>query len=230
MKLKDACFLEENYDQPRKHIKKQWHYFADKGLSSQSYGFSSSHVWMWELDHRAGWALKNWCFWTVVLEKTLESSLDCKPIKPVNSKRNKSWIVIARTDAEAEAPILWPPDVKSIRVIRKDSLENTLILGMIEGTRRREWQRMRWLDGITDSMDVSLSKLQEMVKDKKAWHAAVYGVAELDMTEQLNNNSRIFHFLPGVFLGQRSLVGCSPWGCRVRHNWVTNTHTHIHEQ
>ena len=183
---------------------------------------------MWELDHRAGWALKNWCFWTVVLEKTLESSLDCKPIKPVNSKRNKSWIVIVRTDAEAEAPILWTPDVKSIRVIRKDLLENTLILGMIEGMRRREWQRMRWLDGITDSMDVSLSKLQEVVKDKKAWHAAVYGVAELDMTEQLNNNSRILHFLPGVFLGQRSLVGCSPWGCRVRHNWVTNTHTHTH--
>ena len=102
----------KSYDQPRQHIKKQRHYFADKGLSSQSYGFSSSHVWMWELDHKEGWALKNWCFWTVVLEKTLESLLDCK-IKPVNPNRNQSWIFIGRTDAEAEVPILWPPDVKN---------------------------------------------------------------------------------------------------------------------
>ena len=83
-----------------------------KSLSSQSYGFSSSHVWMWELDHKEGWAPKNWCFWTVVLEKTLESPLDCK-IKPINLKGNQSWIFIGKTDAEAETPILWPPDVKS---------------------------------------------------------------------------------------------------------------------
>ena len=99
-------------DKPRQLIKKQRHYFANKGPYSQSYGFSSSHVWMWELDHK-GWALKNWCFWTVMLEKTLEGPLDCKEIKPVNLKGNKSWIFIGRTDAEAEAPILWPPDEKS---------------------------------------------------------------------------------------------------------------------
>ena len=103
----------ESYDQPREHIQKQRHYFANKGPSSQSYGFSSSHVWMWELDYKESWALKNWCFWTVVLEKTLESPLNCKEIKPVNPKGNQSWIFIGRTDAEAEAPILWLPDEKS---------------------------------------------------------------------------------------------------------------------
>ena len=102
----------ENYDKPRQHIKKQRHDFAEKGLFSQSYGFSSSHVWMWELDYKESWALKNRCFGTVVLEKTLESSLDCKEIKLLNPKRNHSWIFIGRTDAEAETPILWPPDVK----------------------------------------------------------------------------------------------------------------------
>ena len=96
-----------------KHIKKQRHYFADKGPSSQSYGFSSSHVWMWELDYKENWVPKNWCFWTVVLEKTLESPLDCKEIKPVNPKGNWSWIFIVRTDAEAETPILWLPDAKN---------------------------------------------------------------------------------------------------------------------
>ena len=99
-------------DQPRQHIKKQRHYFANKGPSSQSYGFSSGHVWMWELDCEESWALKNWCFWTVVL-KTLESPLDCKEIKPVNPKGNQFWIFIGRTDAEAEAPIFWPPEAKN---------------------------------------------------------------------------------------------------------------------
>ena len=101
------------YDQSRQHIKKQRHYFANQGLSSQSYDFSSSHVWLWESDHKESWALKNWCFWTVVLEKTLESPLDCKETQPVNPKGNQSWIFFGRTDAEAEAPILWPPDTKS---------------------------------------------------------------------------------------------------------------------
>ena len=100
-------------------IKKQRHYFANKGPSSQSYGFSSDHVWMWELDCKEGWAPKNWCFSTVVLEKTLKSPLDCKEIKPVNPKGDQSWIFIGRTDAEAEAPILWPPDVKC-QIIGKD--------------------------------------------------------------------------------------------------------------
>ena len=95
------------------------HYFADKGPSSQSYDFFSSHVWMWELDHKESWALKNWCLWTMVLEKTLESPLDCKEIQPVHPKGNQSWIFIGRTDAEAEAPIMWPPDTKNW-LIRKD--------------------------------------------------------------------------------------------------------------
>ena len=104
----------KNYDQPRQHIKNQGQRnFADKGPSSQSYGFSSSHVWMWELDYKESWLLQNWCFWTVVLEKTLERPLDCKEIQPVNPKGNQSWIFIGRTDAEAEAPIVWPPVVKN---------------------------------------------------------------------------------------------------------------------
>ena len=108
-KLKDTCSL----SQPRQHIKKQSHYFANKGPYSQSYGFSRSHVWMCELNHKESWALKNWCFWTVVLEKTLESPLDCKVIKPANPKGNQPWIFIGRTDIEAETPILWSPDVKN---------------------------------------------------------------------------------------------------------------------
>ena len=104
----------KRYDQPRQHIKKQRHYFANKCLSSESCGFSSSHVWMWELNYKESWVPKNWCFWTVLLEKILESPLNCKEIQPVNSKENQSWIFIGRTDAEAEAPILWPPDAKSL--------------------------------------------------------------------------------------------------------------------
>ena len=111
--IKDWSYLilmdKDSYDQPRQHIEKQRHYFVNKGPSSQGCHFSSSHVWMWEL----GWALKNWCFWTVELEKTLESTLDCKEIQPVHPKGNQSWIFIVRTDAEAEAPILWPPDAKN---------------------------------------------------------------------------------------------------------------------
>ena len=113
MKLKDTCSLEEKLDQHRQHIKKQRHYFANKGLSSQSYGFSSSHLWTWELDYKESWMLKFWCCWTVVLEKTLESSSDSKEIQPVHHKGNQSWIFIGRIHAEAETPILWPPDVKS---------------------------------------------------------------------------------------------------------------------
>ena len=100
-------------DKPRQHIKKQRHYFTNKGLSSQSYGFSSSHVWMWKLNYKESWVLKNWCFWTVVLEKTLESPLDYKEIQLVHPKGNQFWIFIGRTDVEAESPILWPPDGKN---------------------------------------------------------------------------------------------------------------------
>ena len=102
----------KSYDQPRQHIQKQRHYFADKGPSSQGYGFSSSHVWMWELDYKESWAPKNWCFWTVVLKKTFESPLDCKEIQLVHPKGDQSWVFIGRTDVETETPILWPPDVK----------------------------------------------------------------------------------------------------------------------
>ena len=113
MKSKDDCSFEESYDQPRQHIKKQRHYFANEGLSNQGYGFSNGHVWMWELDCEKSWGLKNWCFWPVMLERTLKSPLDCKEIQPVHPKLNQSWIFIGRTDAEAETPIVWPLHAKN---------------------------------------------------------------------------------------------------------------------
>ena len=125
---------------------------------------------MWELDHKEGWALKNWCFWTVMLEKSLESPLDCKEIKPVNPEGNQSWLFIARTDAEA--PIIWLPDVKSW-LIGKDLDDQR-----DGGKWRKGQQRMRWLNSITYSMGTNLSKLQEIVEDRVAWQAAVYGVTK----------------------------------------------------
>ena len=113
MKLKDATAWKKSYDQPRQHIEKQRHYFANKVPSSQGYGFSSGHLWMQELDCEESWALKNWCFWTVVLEKTPESPLDCKEIQSVHSKGDRPWDFFGRNDAKAEAPVLWPPHVKS---------------------------------------------------------------------------------------------------------------------
>ena len=133
--------------------------------------------WLWDLDHKEGWAPKNWCFWTVVLEKILESPWDTKDIKPVNPRGNHLWLFIGRTDAEAEAPILWPPDVKR-QLFGKDSM-----LGKIEG-RRRRWQRMRWLNSITDSMDMRLCKLWEIVKDREAWRAGLQRAGHALETEQ----------------------------------------------
>ena len=144
-----------------------------KVLSSQSYGFSSSRVWIWELDHEEIWAPKNWCFWTVVLEKTFESPLDCKEIQPVNPKGNQPWISFGRTVAEAEAPILWQPDAKS-QLIGKDP-DAGKDWRQEKGT---GWQRMRWLASITNSMDMNLSKLQETEEDRGAWHAAIHQVAK----------------------------------------------------
>ena len=113
MKLKDTTPWKESYDQPRQHIKKQRHYLVNKCPSRQGNGFSSSHIWLWELDYKESWVLKNWCFWTVVLEKTFKSPLDCKEIQPVHPKGDQSWVFIVRSDVEAETPILWSPYAKS---------------------------------------------------------------------------------------------------------------------
>ena len=163
MKLKDTCW-KECYDQPRQHIQKQRHYFANKGPSSQGNGFSSSHVWMWELDYKESWALKNWCFWTMVLEKT-----------PLGLQRRSNEFILKEINPECSLKGLMLKlklQYFGRLMPRADSLEKTLMLGQIEGRRRRGRQRMRWLDGM------SLSKLQELVMDREAWRAAVHGVTQ----------------------------------------------------
>ena len=176
----------KRYNKPRQCIKKQRHYFANKGPSSQGYGFSSSHVWMWDLDHKECWAPKNWCFWTMVLEKTLESPLDCKETQSVHPKGNQSWIFIGRTDAETEALILWPPDAKNW-LTEKDPDTG------------KDWRQEE--KGMTEDKMVGWHhrlKGHEFEQtlgdsDKEAWSAAVHGIAKSQT--QLSNWTRT-RFLP----------------------------------
>ena len=179
--MKTFTSWKESYDQPRQTIKKQRCYFTDKSLFNQSYGFSSSHVWMWESDHKECWVPKNWCFWTVVLEKTLETLLDNKEIQPVHPKGNQSWMSIGRTDAEAEAPILWPPDAKNWLTGKDPDSE-------------KDWRKEE--KGMTEDEMVGWhyqpdgheSKQAPGVGDEQgsvAW-CSPWGHKESDTTEQLN--------------------------------------------
>ena len=193
MKLKDTPW-KESYDQPRRHIKKQRHYFVHKGPSGQGYGFSNSHVWMWELDYKESWVLKNWLFWTVVLEKTLESPLDCKEIQPVHLKGDQSWVFIGRTDVEAETPILWPPDGKSW-LIGKDSDAGKDWGQEEKGT--AEDEMVGWHHRLTGR---GFGWTPGLVMEREAWHAAVHGVAksqtQLSDWTELNYFTILWWFLP----------------------------------
>ena len=166
----------KSYDQPRQHIKKQRRYFANKGLSSQSYGFSSSHACVWDLDYRESWVLKYWCFWIVVLENTLKSPLD--------SKRSNQSILKEISPEKSLEGLMLKLKLQYFGHLmqRADSFEKTLMLCKIEGG-RRWWRRMRWLNGNTDSMDMCLSRLQKLVMDREPWCAAVHGFSPKSRTQ-----------------------------------------------
>ena len=168
---------------------------------------------MWELDYKETWGQKNWCFWTVVLEKTLESPLDCKEIQPIHPKEDQYWVLIGRIDAEAETPILWQPRAKSWLIGK------TLMLGGIRGRRRRGRQRMRWLDGITDSMELSLCRLRELVMDREAWHAVIHGVEKswtrlCDWTELRQHIKKQRHYFAN------NGPSCQGHGFPCSHGWM----------
>ena len=170
-----------SYDQPRQHIIKQRHYFANKGLSSQGYGFSSGHVWIWKLDCEESWVPKNWCFWTTVLEKTLESPLDCKEIQPVHSEGDQSWVFFGGNDAKAETPVLWPPHVKSWP-IGKDSDAGRDWGQEEKGTTEDEmagWHH--WLDGHEFEGTLGVGDGQRGLACCDSWD-----LKESDATERLN--------------------------------------------